>query len=242
MKRGGWALLRLSKPLSLLRNFTQNRRQRLPAMLAQRAARDGVIVWVLQRDDLYAPGLQAFGIDPDRLIIVRVEKDKDVLAVQEDALRTRGVAVAVGEVSRLDLTAGRRLQLVSERSGATAFALRRTLYAEPRGRARSAETSAATTRWRIAPAPSESEEPGLGALRWKARLERSRGGRTGAWVMQVTTEYENATAGATTGALTVVAELADHALEAGAQTIHAGPARFRAGDADRWRAAAGGAG
>lgn len=173
------------------------------AVLAQRAQRGGAIVWALQRDDLHAPGLQGFGIDPDRLILVRVDKDADVLAVQEDALRTPGVTAAVGEVDKIDLTAGRRLQLVCERSGATGFVLRRKLYATPLRQA--PMQAAAATRWRIGAAPSATHEPGLGLPRWTARLDRCRGGRTGAWIM----EMRNASI-SQTGPIRVVAELADH--------------------------------
>lgn len=176
------------------------------AALAQRTQRGGVIVWALRRDDLHAPGLQAFGLDPDRLILVRVDKDADVLAVQEDALRTRGVTAAVGEVDRIDLTAGRRLQLACEKSGATGFVLRRKLYATQIQHAR-AQTPAAATRWRIVPAPSQTQTPGLGPPCWAVRLERCRGGRSGAWIM----EMQNA-ANAQTRALRVVGELADHAV------------------------------
>src|SRR5262249_40073580 len=125
------------------------------ASLAQRVMKDGVVVWVLQRDDVYAPGLQAFGLPAERVIFVRVDKDKDALAVQEDALRTRGVTACVGEIASLDLTAARRLQLVSEQNGATAFVLRRNIYAAPRIREGKAEGVAATTRWRIASSASE---------------------------------------------------------------------------------------
>jgi len=175
------------------------------AALAARAMRGGVLLWALQRDDFYAPGLQAFGVDPDRVILVRVDKDDQAFAVVEDAARTRGVSAVVGEVSSLDLTAGRRLQLVCERSGATAFMLRRRLYAAPRTRSKHDEISSAATRWRIASAPSESEEPGLGPARCSVRLERNRGGRTGGWIMEMRNAAEAACA------LRVVAELADHA-------------------------------
>jgi protein ImuA len=176
------------------------------ALIAARAAREGALLWVLQRDDLHAPGLAGFGVDPDRLIFVRADKDEAVLAAAEDSLRTRGVGAVIAEIAALDLTAGRRLQLACERHGATALALRRRLYGA--ARAHVAETSAATTRWSIAAAPSVSDEPGLGAPRWIARLERCRGGRAGAWLL----EADDAQA---TGAIRVVAELADHAAEAG---------------------------
>lgn len=202
------------------------------AALARRAQKNGAIVWALRRDDLHAPGLQTLGIDPDRLILVRVDKDEDVLSVQEDALRTRGVTVAIGEVDKIDLTAGRRLQLACEKSGAAGFVLRRRLYGTPLQQART-PAPAAATRWRIAAMPSTTQTPGLGAPRWAARLERCRGGRTGAWIM----EMQNA-AGAQTGAIRVVAELADHALAAD----HEYPARMRPRHRDNGgqRAAVGG--
>jgi protein ImuA len=174
------------------------------ALLAQHAQRDGAIIWILQRDDLHAPGLQAHGIDPDRLILVRVDKDSDALAVQEDALRTPGVTAAVGEVDKIDLIAGRRLQLVCGRSGATGFVLRRKLYGTSLQQA--PMQAAAATRWRIGAAPSVTREPGLGPPRWTARLDRCRGGRTGAWIM----EMQNASF-PQTSPVRVVAELADHA-------------------------------
>lgn len=177
------------------------------AALAHHTQRGGAIVWALQRDDLHAPGLRRFGIDLDRLILVRVGRDDDVLSVQEDALRTRGVTVAIGEVDKIDLTAGRRLQIACEKSGATGFVLRRKLYGAPLQQAR-AQATAAATRWRIAAAPSETQTPGLGSPRWAARLDRCRGGRTGAWIM----EMQDA-ASTQTGPIRVVAKLADHTLE-----------------------------
>jgi protein ImuA len=174
------------------------------AALAQRAQKGGAIVWALRRDDVYAPGLQAFGIDPDRLILVRVDKDADVLSVQEDALRTRGVTAAIGEVDKIDLTAGRRLQIACEKNGATGFVLRRKLYGTPLQQARTHAASAAT-RWRIAAASSVSDAPGLGPPRWAARLERCRGGRNGGWIMEMQNAQD-----AQTSAIRVVAKLADH--------------------------------
>ena len=171
------------------------------AALLTRHAGDGIIVWALQRDDLHIRGLLAFNLHPEKIIFVRAASDADVLATLETALRTRGIAAVVGEVAQLSLTAGKRLQLACERGGATGFLLRRRLYAT----AHENDGTAAATRWRIAPAPSETSEPGLGPSRWRVRLERSRGGRQGAWIM----ETEHAT-----GDVRVVAELADHPMAA----------------------------
>lgn len=154
------------------------------ATLATPLAEHGTVVWVMRRDDLFAPGLASLGFPAERLIQVRVRSDAQALAALEDALAAPGVAAAVGEIEDVDLTAGRRLQLACEAHGATGFVLRRRLFGRT-VRAQAAGTAAAS-RWKIAPAPSQPPpgEPGLGPLRWQAELERSRGGRTGAWLME----------------------------------------------------------
>jgi protein ImuA len=179
------------------------------ARLAAGLAEDGgETVWVFRRDDLYAPGLAGLGLDPARLLFVAVRKDAEVLAAVEDALGATGVAAVVGEAEALDLTAGRRLQLACERTGATGLILRRR-RALPAGRKIQGrgEATAATTRWRIGPEPSRPEQAaftGLGPPRWRVELERCRGGRTGAWILE---------AGDGPHPLRMVAELADHDLE-----------------------------
>ena len=73
--------------------------------------------------------------------------------------------------------------------------------------------SAAATRWKIAPAPSQPgmEEFGLGPPRWRVELERCRGGRTGAWLLEAVDAY---TWEAENGShpLRLVAELGDRQL------------------------------
>jgi protein ImuA len=179
---------------------------RLASALASNGA--GETVWIVRRDDLYAPGLASLGLDPARVLFVAVRRDEEALAAAEDALRATGVAAVVGEVEALDLVAGRRLQLACERTGATGFVLRRRRALQA-GRAASvrAEATAAATRWRLAPAPSEPEAAGftgLGPPRWRAELERCRGGRTGAWILEASDGPHP---------LRVVAELADHDLQ-----------------------------
>jgi len=178
------------------------------ARLVVPLARRGEVVWVLRRDDLHAPGLAGLGLPAERLIQVCAPGEAEVLAVLEDALRTPGVAAAVGEAEDVDLTAGRRLQLACETGVATGFVLRRRPFG---GAARTDEPgSAAATRWRIAPAPSEPPpgEPGLGALRWQVMLDRCRGGRTGAWILQAREDDD------APHPFRLVAELADHDLAA----------------------------
>jgi protein ImuA len=170
------------------------------AALAAPLAERGAVVWVMRRTDLYAPGLAALGFPAERLIQVRVDAEDAALTALEDALGSAGVAAAIGEADSPGLIAGRRLQLACEKHGAAGFLLRR----RPFGGEGRAEASLAATRWRITAAPSEPapDEPGLGAPRWRVALERCRGGRPGAWIMEKDAH-----------SLRVVAELGDLGLD-----------------------------
>src|SRR5215469_14130796 len=85
----------------------------------------GTVLWCLSRPDLYGPGLAAHGLDPARLVLVRAPRDAEILWAMEEGLRSTGLAAVVGEVGTLAAVASRRLQLAAERSGITAFLLRR---------------------------------------------------------------------------------------------------------------------
>ncbi|MGE5501626.1 MAG: ImuA family protein [Ignavibacteriales bacterium] len=153
------------------------------AALARPLAAKGQVVWVVRRDDLFAPGLEGLGLPAERVIGVCARDEAEALMVLEDALGTPGVAAAVGEVEAVDLTAGRRLQLACERQGATGLVIRRRPFG---GAVRRETGSAAASRWKVSAALSEPApgEPGLGPPRWRVELERARGGRAGGWIME----------------------------------------------------------
>lgn len=180
---------------------------RLPAHLP--------ILWIAPCDDLHPPGLLTYGLDPGRLVLVRPRDDAGTLGAMETALRAGGLAAVVGEVGQLERTASRRLQFACLGSGVTGFALRRW----PHGRKRAdREATAAVTRWQLTPAPSELDAREPGAPRWRVALTHARGGRPGAWVLELPMkEVENGP----THPFRVVAELADHPAEP--------PLRARAG-------------
>lgn len=175
------------------------------ALLARPLANRGAVVWVLRRDDLYAPGLASLGLPAQRLIFVRPRDDADVLAACEDAARTSGVGVVVGEADAVSLLAGRRLQLACETGGATAILIERRPFG---GSQAQREPASPATRWRIGPAPSADHAFGLGAPRWRVALERCRGGSPGVW----TVEMKEGDHGP--HPLRVVAQLADHSAAA----------------------------
>src|SRR5204862_1197968 len=133
-----------------------------------RALGTGPVLWCLKRPDLYGPGLLAHGLDPGRLVIVCAKRDDELLWAIEEGLRTPGLAAVVGEIGRLPMVAGRRLQLAAERSGVTAFLLRRWRNGEQAATGRQ-RPSAALTRWRIGALPSIDirENPGIGRPRWR---------------------------------------------------------------------------
>jgi len=147
----------------------------------------GVVLWCLRHGDLYGPGLAACGLDPTRIALVRTARDDDILWTLEEGLRTPQIAAVIGEIGRLPMVAGRRLQLAAERSGITALLLRRWRTGAEAAIER-ARPSAAVTRWRIAPLPSlpdSSSEPGIGRPRWRVELLRCRGGEPAAWDVPV---------------------------------------------------------
>jgi protein ImuA len=117
------------------------------------AAGGGLVLWCLARPDLYGPGLAALGLDPARLVLVCAARDADILWAMEEGLRTAGLAAVVGETGVLSAVASRRLQLAAERSGVTAFVLRRWRNGDEAARQRNLPNAAAS-RWRISALPS----------------------------------------------------------------------------------------
>jgi len=137
------------------------------------------VLWCLSGHGLYGPGLAAFGLGSEQLILVRGRDEQQRLWAMEEALKCTGLAMVVGEVGRLDLGQSRRLQLAAEASGVTALLLH-TSNGAAHG------VSAARTRWRITPRPSAPVHgyTGIGAARCRVELLRCKGGRPGEWLLQ----------------------------------------------------------
>jgi protein ImuA len=147
---------------------------------------EGPVLWVVERQDLFAPGLACAGLHPARVVFA--EAGKEVLAAMEEGLAHSGLAAVVGELDgRLSLVASRRLQLAAEHSGVMAALLRRSrVFNDPALVA----PSSAVTSWRIAalpsnpPVPHVPSVPGLGRALWRLELTRCRGGQPGSWIME----------------------------------------------------------
>ncbi|MBB2169650.1 damage-inducible protein [Gluconacetobacter aggeris] len=137
----------------------------------------GKVLWVVSRQDLFAPALKQVGLGGSRVIYVEAGADQDVLACFEEGLRHGGLGAVVAEVARLSMTASRRLQLAAETSGALGIAVRR--WRRQTEAADFGQPTASVTRWRISVLPSETlPVPGVGRARWLLELIRARAGES----------------------------------------------------------------
>ncbi len=148
----------------------------ISTLLHQIMATSGVAVWISTTRTLYAPGLKAFGVTPDRVIFIDLNKESDVLWAVEEALKYEALSAVVGETNNLSFTASRRLQLAVENSRVTGFMIRRNC--------RNLTTTACVSRWRITHHPSVpiDDLPGIGWPGWKVELLRIKNGRPGNWI------------------------------------------------------------
>ena len=118
----------------------------------------------------YGLGLKSFGLDPDAIVLARMDDPIDLLWAMEEAIACRAVATVIADIATpikaLDFTASRRLSLRAAASGCSAFLIR---YSRER------EASAARFRWRLAsslsqPPPFDAQAPGQ--PRWHVTLEK----------------------------------------------------------------------
>jgi protein ImuA len=149
------------------------------------------LVWITEDMALaesgapYGPGLDAFGLLPERLLTVAVAQARDLMWAMEEALRCRAVATVIGELrhGELDAVAVRRLSLAAGQNGALALLLR----ASPPH-----DASTAATRWVVGAAPSSPSPGGEGEKNpcFAVRLTRNRRGPLGAWTLQWSNDDE----------------------------------------------------
>lgn len=140
---------------------------RRPAILYVQLAQDGQFFGLP-----YGPGLASFGLDPTKLVIVRVADMTEFLWATEEASACRAVAAIIAEVrgssKLLNFTASRRLSLRATANRVSLFMLR---YGPRR------ESSAGHLRWRVMPHRSGRhafDDRAPGNARWHLKLERGR--------------------------------------------------------------------
>jgi len=138
----------------------------------------GICLWISNKRTLFPPALKFFGIEPDRIIFIDVQNEKDLLWMVEEALKCQALSAVVGEFKEINLTESRRLQLAVEQSRVTGF-----LH---RFNPRNTHTIASVARWKISHLPSEMEKgmPGVGFSHWQVDLLKVRNGEPGSWKLQ----------------------------------------------------------
>lgn len=138
----------------------------------------GATMWISSSRTIFPPALTSFGIAPDKIIFIDLQKEKEILWATEEALKCNGLTAVVGEMPELSFTTSRRFQLAVEESRVTGFILRRN--------PRSFNTTACVARWKITSLPSElaDDMPGVGFPRWNVELLKVRNGKPGKWEIE----------------------------------------------------------
>ena len=150
----------------------------IAGILSSLLKKGGAAVWISSSHTIFPPALVSFGINPAQLIFIRLRNQKEILWTIEEALKCEGLTAVVGEVSCVDLTISRRLQLATEQSGVTGFLLRSDQ--------RTLNTTACSCRWQIHSLQSETEDglPGVGFPRLNVELLKVRNGKPGSWQLE----------------------------------------------------------
>jgi protein ImuA len=138
----------------------------------------GVCIWASYTRRIYPPALKRFGVNPDRVVFIDVQREKDVLWVTEEALKCKGIAAVICETSHLDFQESRRLQLAIEQSHVTGFILRKDV--------KNMQNTVCLARWSVRPLRTQLRPglPGVGHPRWEVELLRVKNGHTGVWTLE----------------------------------------------------------
>lgn len=134
----------------------------------------GNVLWLqLSRlmEQVNPAGFSCF-MDPKRLILAKVNDQKDLLACAEDSLRSSALDFVVVESSQaLDLTAGRRLQLAAEEGQTTGI----ILISDGMG------SNATHSRWRCSPMFHGPDEQGKNLTLQRWELIKNKRGTLSSW-------------------------------------------------------------
>ena len=172
-------------PLGVNHEFICNNNESVTAssgfiagILSSLLKKGGAVVWISSSQIIFPPALVSFGIDPSQLIFIHLRNQKEINWTIEEVLKCEGLAAVVGELSFVDLTISRRLQLAAEQSRVTGFLLRH--------RPKHINTTAFTCRWQIQSIQSETTDglPGVGYSRLKVELLKVRSGKPGKWELE----------------------------------------------------------
>jgi protein ImuA len=150
----------------------------IAALLSFFMRKGGVCIWISTKRNLFPAALKAYDIEPDHILFIDLQKEKDILWAMEEALKCDGLTTVIAEIKEISFTESRRLQLAVEQSGVTGFILRH--------HPRNLNTIACVSRWRITSIASGSDDnmPGVGFPRWNVELLKIRNGKPGNWQVE----------------------------------------------------------
>jgi protein ImuA len=151
----------------------------MAGLLAKLMENGSSCLWISRNRKLFPPSLETFGTDPQQIIFIDLYYTKEILWVMEEALKCEGLACVIAELSDIDFSLSRRLQLATEKSHVTGFLLRK----EPKF---SLSATACSARWQIRPAPTEVTGgiPGVGNPRWEVNLIKVKNGEGGKFLIE----------------------------------------------------------
>jgi protein ImuA len=174
-----------SFPLGAIHEFITNNPEDIAAtygfmmgIISTLMRNSGALIWISGCRTIFPPALKLFGIPPERVIFINLQKEKEILWAMEESLKCKGLSAVISEMQELDFTASRRMQLAVEQSKVTGFVVRKN--------AKSINITACLTRWKITSLKSElfDEMPGIGFPRWNVELIRARNGTPGKWEIE----------------------------------------------------------
>jgi cell division inhibitor SulA/protein ImuA len=119
---GGWPAAALTEILPRHEGIGELRI--LGPALADLSARGRCLAWIAPPYLPYAPALQAAGIDPARLLVVRTRSPRETLWAVEQALRSNACGAVLAWPQKIAWPEARRLQLATEGSQALAVLFR----------------------------------------------------------------------------------------------------------------------
>jgi protein ImuA len=130
-------------------------------------------IWISASRRFFPPAAKRFSLNPESIIFIDLQNEKELLWATEEALKCEGLAAVVSEIPDINFATSRRLQLVIEKSKVAALLLRE--------KPRVLSNTTCLARWKISPLPSilPGGMPGVGQPSWKAELLKVRNGQGG---------------------------------------------------------------
>jgi protein ImuA len=172
-------------PVGAIHEFISTSKEQMAAsegfiagLLSKLMQQGNACLWISKSRMLFPPALRTFGVTPDRVIFIDLNREKEILWAMEEALKTDGLAAVIAELPELDFSQSRRLQLAVEKSRVTGMVIRTS--------PRFMGNTACAARWQIMHLPSEQHEdlPGVGFPRWHIELLKVRNGQPGSFQLE----------------------------------------------------------